>query len=79
MSEFISIAGDNPLTATIHSTLLSDMETTVKLKLGEDIFTSDVSSGVGFPVDANACLAFKGSDMLLFDNATRSLIAVNKL
>ena len=76
--EFISI-GEEGVPATVYSTLPAGMETTVKLRLGDAIITSVVFGGIDFAVDTQVRLAFKGSDMLLFDKATGKRLAVGSL
>ncbi|MBR5288050.1 MAG: ABC transporter ATP-binding protein [Clostridia bacterium] len=73
--EFISIVSDSSIPASVYSTLPAGMETTVKLKLGGEIITSVVFGGIDFPVDSTVYLAFKGSDMLLYDAQSKKLIA----
>ena len=77
--EFITIAPDSDVRATVYSTLPSGMETTVKLRLGDQIVTSVVFGSVDFPVDSEVCLAFNGSDMLLYDAETGKLLADGSL
>ena len=47
--------------------------------LGDQIITSVVFGSVDFPVDTKVCLAFKGSDMLLYDSKTGKLLADGSL
>ena len=77
--EFISIVGSSDVSATVYSTLPAGMETTVKLRLGDEIITSVVFGGIDFPVDTKVNLAFTGSDILLFDGETGKQIAVGGL
>ena len=77
--EFITICEDSDVKASVYSTLPSGMETTVKLRLGGEIITSVVFGSVDFPVDTEVCLAFNGSDMLLYDSHTGVLLADGKL
>ena len=77
--EFITIAKGEGIPATVYSTLPAGMETTVKLRLGSEIITSVVFGGIDFAVDTKVSLAFKGSDMLLFDKADGKQIAVGSL
>ena len=77
--EFITLSDSSDVTATVYSTLPSGMETTVKLRLGDQIITSVVFGSVDFPVDTKVCLAFKGSDMLLYDSKTGKLLADGSL
>ena len=77
--EFISIVDASDVQATVYSTLPSGMETTVKLRLGGEMLTSVVFGGIDFPVDARVSLSFTGSDMLLYDSASKRLLAVGTL
>ena len=77
--EFIGLCADSDVKATVYSTLPSGMETTVKLKLGGEIVTSVVFGSVDFPVDTQVCLEFKGSDILLYNAETGSLLADGSL
>ena len=77
--EFITIADGEGVSASVYSTLPSGMETTVKLRLGNEIITSVVFGSIDFPVDTKVSLAFKGSDMLLYSSETTKLLAVGSL
>ena len=77
--EFITIADGEGVAASVYSTLPSGMETTVKLRLGNEIITSVVFGSIDFPVDTKVSLAFKGSDMLLYSSETTKLLAVGSL
>ena len=77
--EFITISESEGISASVYSTLPAGMETTVKLRLGSEIITSVVFGGIDFPVDAKVQLAFKGSDMLIFDKADGKQLAVGSL
>jgi len=77
--EFINIQPESDVKASVYSTLPSGMETTVKLRLGEEIITSVIFGSVDFPVDTEVCLAFNGSDMLLYDTQSGKLLADGKL
>ena len=77
--EFITIQPDSDVKASVYSTLPSGMETTVKLRLGGEIITSVIFGSVDFPVDTEVCLAFNGSDMLLYDSESSKLLADGSL
>ena len=77
--EFITIAQDSDVKASVYSTLPSGMETTVKLRLGDEIVTSVIFGSVDFPVDAEVALAFHGTDMLLYDTQSGALLADGSL
>ena len=55
------------------------METTVKLRLGDEIITSVIFGSVDFPVDTEVALAFHGTDMLLYDTQSGALLADGSL
>ena len=77
--EFITIAPDSDVKATVYSTLPSGMETTVKLRLGDEIVTSVIFGSVDFPIDAEVSLAFHGTDMLLYATESGELLADGSL
>jgi multiple sugar transport system ATP-binding protein len=77
--EFITIAPDSDVKATVYSTLPSGMETTVKLRLGVEIITSVIFGSVDFPIDAEVSLAFHGTDMLLYATEGGELLADGQL
>ncbi len=77
--EFITLVDDSDVHATVYSTLPAGMETTVKLRLGGELITSVVFGGIDFAVDTKVALAFKGSDMLLYDSESGKLRAVGGL
>ena len=77
--EFITIQPESDVKASVYSTLPSGMETTVKLRLGGEIITSVIFGSVDFPVDTEVCLAFNGSDMLLYDSESGKLLADGSL
>ena len=77
--EFITITPDSGVKATVYSTLPSGMETTVKLRLGDEIITSVIFGSVDFPIDAEVSLAFHGTDMLLYATEGGELLADGSL
>ena len=77
--EFITIAPDSDVKATVYSTLPSGMETTVKLRLGDEIVTSVIFGSVDFPIDTEVSLAFHGTDMLLYATESGELLADGSL
>ncbi len=77
--EFITIQPESEVKASVYSTLPSGMETTVKLRLGNEIVTSVIFGSVDFPVDTEVGLAFNGTDMLLYHGETGALLADGSL
>ena len=77
--EFITLVGGSDVKASVYSTLPSGMETTVKLRLGNEIITSVVFGSVDFPVDSEVSLSFTGNDMLLYDSKSKTLLADGSL
>lgn len=77
--EHIGILEDGSMKASIYTTLPTGMETTVKIRLGEQILSSVVFGSVDYAVDQPIALRFLDSQILLFDKATGDRIAVGKL
>ena len=77
--EHIGILEDGSMKASIYTTLLTGMETTVKIRLGEQILSAVVFGSVDYAVDQPIALRFLDSQILLFDKATGDRIAVGKL
>lgn len=77
--EHIGILEDGSMKATIYTTLPTGMETTVKIRLGEQILSAVVFGSVDYAVDQPIALRFLDSQILLFDKATGDRIAIGKL
>lgn len=77
--EHIGILEDGSMKASIYTTLPTGMETTVKIRLGEQILSAVVFGSVDYAVDQPIVLRFLDSQILLFDKATGDRIAVGKL
>ena len=77
--EHIGILEDGSMKASIYTTLPTGMETTVKIRLGEQILSAVVFGSVDYAVDQTIALRFLDSQILLFDKATGDRIAVGKL
>ncbi len=65
--EFLPIREEGALKASVYSTLPAGMETTVRLRCGEDMLTSVVFGSVDYPVDREISLDVTGKDILVFD------------
>lgn len=77
--EHIGILEYGSMKASIYTTLPTGMETTVKIRLGEQILSAVVFGSVDYAVDQPIALRFLDSQILLFDKATGDRIAVGKL
>mgnify|MGYP004507280879 FL=1 len=77
--EHIGILEDDNRKASIYTTLPTGMETTVKIRLGEQILSAVVFGSVDYAVDQPIALRFLDSQILLFDKTTGNRIAVGKL
>ena len=75
----LTTAPGSAVQATAYSTLPSGMETTVKLRLGDEIVTSVIFGSVDFPIDTEVSLAFHGPDMLLYATESGELLADGSL
>lgn len=77
--EHIGILEEGSMKASIYTTLPTGMETTVKIRLGEQILSAVVFGSVDYAVDQSIALRFLDSQILLFDKAMGDRIAVGKL
>ncbi len=77
--EHIGILEDGSMKASIYTTLPTGMETTVKIRLGEQILSAVVFGSVDYAVHQHISLRFLDSQILLFDKATGDRIAIGKL
>lgn len=76
--EFLKIS-ESGVKANVHATLPSGMETTVKIKYGEQLFTSVVFGGVDYAVEQEIYFDFVSENILLFDKKSGKRIGVGKL
>lgn len=76
--EFLEIT-EKGVPAQVHATLPSGMETTVKIRYGEQSFTSVVFGGVDYAVDEDIHFNFRGNGILLFDKASGKRIGIGSL
>ena len=72
--EFLPINGDGEFEGTAYSTLPAGMETTVRIKIGEEILSSVVFGAIDYDVDAKIRFSVSGDNILLFDPETTELI-----
>lgn len=76
--EFLIIE-EQGVKSNVHATLPSGMETTVKIRYGDQIFTSVVFGGVDYDVDQEIHFNFRGNGILLFDKTTGNRIGKGTL
>ena len=76
--EFIEIVKSG-VKANVHATLPSGMETTVKIRYNDQIFTSVVFGGVDYAVEEEIHFDFRGNGILLFDKKTGKRIGIGML
>ncbi len=65
--EFMKIAEDGKISATVYSTLPSGLETTIKLKIGEEIISSVVFGASDYVTDEELRCNIAGSNVCVFD------------
>ena len=72
--EFLPIQPDGPLRGKTYSTLPAGMETTVKVRVGEFLFTGVVFGGITYKIGQKVRLSFTGADILMFSRENGKLI-----
>ncbi len=78
--EFIDVNEEKKgIEGTVYSTLPSGMETTVKIRYADQLFTSVEFGGVDFKVNQPIHFSFRGNDILLFDKKSTNRIGVGEL
>lgn len=77
--EFLPIAPDGEFEGTAYSTLPAGMETTVRIKIGEDILSSVIFGAIDYEADTAIRFSISGSDILLFDSETGKMICSGSL
>ena len=77
--EFIKISEHGSLTGEIYSAMPTGMETTVKIRIGNFLFTGVVFGGVLYEIGQNVKLDFDGKDILLFSRKNGNLISQGAL
>lgn len=65
--EFMKIAEDGKISATVYSTLPSGLETTIKLKIGEEIISSVVFGASDYVTDEELRCNIAGNNVCVFD------------
>lgn len=77
--EFIKISEHGSLTGEIYSAMPTGMETTVKIRIGNFLFTGVVFGGVLYEIGQNVKLDFDGKGILLFSRKNGNLISQGAL
>ncbi len=77
--EFIKISEQGSLTGEIYSAMPTGMETTVKIRIGNFLFTGVVFGGVLYEIGQTVKLDFDGKGMLLFSRKNGNLISQGAL
>lgn len=77
--ECVGITEEGKIKAQIYSTLPSGMETTVKVKIENEIISSVIFGAIDYTVDEIVSLNIIGNSICLFDKASTKRIAVGTL
>ena len=77
--EFFTIRDDGKINATAYSTLPSGMETTVKVKLADELISSVVFGAIDYNVDQAICCDIIGNQICIFDKATTQRVSIGAL
>ena len=72
--ECVSICEDGALEGEIFSAMPTGMETTVKVRVGEFLFTGVVFGGITYKIGQKVRLSFTGADILMFSRENGKLI-----
>ena len=73
--ECVTICENGALEGEIFSAMPTGMETTVKIRVGEFLFTGVVFGGITYKIGQKVRLSFTGADILLFSRENGKLIA----
>ena len=76
--EFIKL-GEGNIRGVVYTTLPSGMETTVKIKVGEDMVTAVAFGSVDYSHSLDMPFSITGEDILLFDKESGEMIAVGSI
>ena len=77
--EFLPIGPDGEFEGTAYSTLPAGMETTVRIKIGEDILSSVIFGAIDYEADTTIRFSISGSDILLFDSDSGKMLCSGSL
>lgn len=76
--EFVKL-GEGSFNGVVYTTLPSGMETTVKIKVGDDMVTAVVFGSVDYSHSLSMPFSITGNDILLFSKDTGDMIAVGEV
>ena len=77
--EFLTVSENGEFEGTAYSTLPAGMETTVKIRIGDDILSSVIFGAIDYEFDAKLRFSVSGSDILLFDTESGKLICSGRV
>lgn len=77
--EHVAITEDSKLKAVVYATLPTGMETTVKLKVQDQLVSSVVFGSVDFNADEMVNLDFRKDKILIFDKVSEKFLASGRL
>lgn len=77
--EFIKISEQGSLTGEIYSAMPAGMETTVKIRIGNFLFTGVVFGGVLYEIGQTVKLDFDGKGIMIFSRKNGNLISQGSL
>lgn len=77
--EYLTISDTGKIDATVYSALPSGMETTVKIRLHEQLLSSVVFGAKDFPVDHPIKCSIEGDAICLFDADSTACVAMGRI
>ena len=77
--EFLPIGPDGAFEGTAFSTLPAGMETTVRIKIGEEVLSSVIFGAIDYEADTKIRFSIAGSDILLFDSDSGKMVCSGRM
>ena len=77
--EFLPIGPDGAFEGTAFSTLPAGMETTVRIKIGEEVLSSVIFGAIDYEADTKIRFNIAGSDILLFDSDSGKMVCSGRM
>ncbi len=77
--EHVSICENGKIKAVAYTTLPTGMETTVKLKLDDELLSAVEFGSVDYPIDKVVSIDFIKDNILMFDSGTKDRIAAGSM
>lgn len=77
--EFIRIGDEGELSGEVYSAMPTGMETTVKIQIGNYLFTSVVFGGVLYQIGQKVKVSFDGKGIVLFSRKNSNFVTVGSL